>query len=71
MDVTTRPAVVLVWTEKKKKPERALGCPLLCVCCYPIPALIEHCLTPFIRWTDNEGFSVHPNVSIRYLVEKN
>lgn len=40
-------------------------------CCYPITALIEHCLTPFISWTDNKSFSVHISVPRRPLVEKN
>lgn len=41
------------------------------VCCYPITALIEHCLTPFISWTDNKSFSVHISASRRHFIEKN
>lgn len=44
--------------------------PHLCVWCYPITALIEHCLTPLISWKNNKSFSVHISVSRRHLVEK-
>lgn len=44
--------------------------PHLCVWCYPITALIEHCLTPLISWKNNKSFSVHVSVSRRHFVEK-